>query len=77
MVKLLKEQIEDYATSHSPPRCVDCDEDCWLVENKMKCWLGGTTYDASTGTTYETDLATGYCPWLMPGLEFPPRGTND
>ena len=45
------------ATPDKPQRCKDCDEDCWGL-NHVSCWL--------------YDPAQGFCPWLHPGLEFPP-----
>lgn len=51
------------------PRCPDCDSDCWHVSNKLRCWLGGTSHCGR----YQTDIAKGYCPWLMEGMLFPPK----
>lgn len=42
-----------------PSRCTDCDADCWDVHLKTNCWV------------YDPDK--GFCPWLHPGIEFPPK----
>ena len=57
-----KDWQEDLAFRSEKPRCTDCDADCWHVPNKVKCWLGIPTME----------IAKGYCPWLLDGLEFPP-----
>jgi hypothetical protein len=40
-------------------RCKDCDHDCWDVPDKVVCW--------------SHDPTQGLCPWLYPGLEYPPK----
>lgn len=45
------------------PRCIDCDEDCWNVTNKLECWLG----------IPDMPIAESFCPWLMEGIPFPPK----
>ena len=62
---------DDTETSNRIHRCKDCDEDCWCVPDKQACWFGGVSN--VDGEYYMTDLADGYCPWLYPELEFPPK----
>lgn len=69
MKSKLKNQTTDPSQLPKPTRCQDCDEDCWDVPNKLRCWLGGTSHCGG----YYTEPAVGYCPWLMPGIPFPPK----
>ena len=43
-------------------RCADCDEDCWHVQNKLRCWMGWADTD--------------HCPWVHGDVPFPPKPTD-
>jgi hypothetical protein len=56
-------------TTKTPKRCSDCDADCWLVADHLRCWSGGLRF---TGTRWELqDIADGLCPWVHAGVEKP------
>lgn len=45
-------------------RCRDYDSECVDVEDKCACFRGGA-FMAKDGSIFETDLADGYCPFLI------------
>jgi len=63
MLSLSTKPTQTTESKATPPRCKDCDSDCWAVPRKLHCWLGNA----------ECDIAEGYCPWLMEGLALPPK----
>lgn len=65
---LTKEELEMIrmeADVHGNNRCPDYDEDCALVKNHLKCFLGLPSV-TSDGHTVCTGQAKGYCPFIHP-----------